>query len=121
MMDHRTIMGFHRERRVRARDIDPKVVRRVLGYVRPYRGALVGFILTVIGSSVATVIPALLLRSLLDKAVPQHNRNLVMVLSLAAVGLALANALLSLVQRWYSARIGEGLIFDLRVQLFDHV
>jgi ATP-binding cassette subfamily B protein len=121
MMDHRTIMGFHRERRVRARDIDPKVVRRVLGYVGPYRGALIGFILTVVGSAVTTVIPALLLRSLLDKAVPQHNRNLVAVLALAAVGLALANAFLSLVQRWYSARIGEGLIFDLRVQLFDHV
>jgi ATP-binding cassette subfamily B protein len=121
MMDHRTIMGFHRERRIRARDIDPQVVRRVLGYVRPYRRALIGFIVSVVGASIATVIPVLLLKSLIDKAVPQHNRGLVAVLALAAVGLALANALLSLVQRWYSARIGEGLIFDLRVQLFDHV
>jgi ATP-binding cassette subfamily B protein len=78
-------------------------------------------VLTVVGSSVATVVPALLLKSLLDKAVPQHNRTMVAYLALAAVGFALANALLSLVTRWYSARIGEGLIFDLRVQLFDHI
>ncbi len=121
MMDHRTLAGFSRDKSIRARDIDRALVRRVLGYARPYRGSLVAFLVTVIGSSVATVIPALLLKSLLDNAVPHHNRGMVALLALAAVGLALANALLSLVQRWYSARIGEGLIYDLRVQLFDHV
>src|SRR5204863_8496911 len=49
------------------------------------------------------------------------NRSLVLWIAIAAVGLAIANAVLSLVQRYYSARIGEGLIYDLRVELFDHV
>jgi ATP-binding cassette subfamily B protein len=60
-------------------------------------------------------------RSLINTAIPHHDRTLVMWIALTAVGLALANAALSLVQRYYSARIGEGLIFDLRVALFDHV
>src|SRR5207302_4135756 len=61
------------------------------------------------------------LKSLLDTAIPHKDRTLVMWIALGAVGLALANGVLSLVQRYYSARIGEGLIYDLRVALFDHV
>jgi ATP-binding cassette subfamily B protein len=121
MMDHRTIMGFSRDRKVRTRDIDRTVVRRVFGYVRPYRGALIGFLLTVVAGAFTVALPPLLLKTLLDTAVPNENRVLVGWLALGAVGFALANAALSLVQRWYSARIGEGLIYDLRVQLFDHV
>ena len=74
-----------------------------------------------VGAAVTAAIPPLLFRSLLDNAVPDKNRALVAGLALAAVGLAFANALLSLVQRWFSARIGEGLICDLRISLFDHV
>src|SRR6185369_14745457 len=58
---------------------------------------------------------------LLDTAVPDKNRTLVLVLAFAAVALAILSSALSLVQRWYSAKIGEGLIYDLRVALFDHV
>src|SRR5262249_39845159 len=65
--------------------------------------------------------PPLLFKNLIDNGVEQHNRAVVAWLSIAAIFLAFANALLSLAQRWYSARIGEGLIYDLRVQLFDHV
>ena len=75
----------------------------------------------IVGAAITAAIPPLLFRSLLDTAVPDKNRALVAGLALAAVGLAFANALLSLVQRWFSARIGEGLIYDLRVALFDHV
>jgi ATP-binding cassette subfamily B protein len=121
MMDHRTLSGFSRDKSVRARDIDRAVVRRVFTYVRPYRRQLVGFVLTVVGGAFATALPPLLLKALLDSAVPNEDRGMVAWLALAAVGLAFGNAILSLVQRWYSARIGEGLIFDLRVQLFDHV
>src|SRR3954463_9120499 len=113
MMDHRTISGFSRDKSVRARDIDRTVVRRVFGYVAPYRGALIGFILTVTAGAFATSLPPLLLKALLDTAVPHKNRGMVVWLALGAVGLAFGNAILSLVQRWYSARIGEGLIFDL--------
>jgi ATP-binding cassette subfamily B protein len=121
MMDHRTIMGFRRDEALAQRRIDRVVMRRVFGYIRPYRRQLIAFIVAVVLASVATALTPLLLKSLLDNAIPNHDRSLVMWIALAAVGLAFANAVLSLVQRYYSSRIGEGLIFDLRVALFDHV
>jgi ATP-binding cassette subfamily B protein len=121
MMEHRTMMGFRRDDDIKQRRIDRNVMRRVLAYIRPYRRALVAFIITVIAGAITTAIPPLLVRGLIDTAIPNHDRTAVMWIALAAVALALTNAGLSLVQRYYSARIGEGLIFDLRVELFDHV
>ncbi len=121
MMDHRTIMGFRRDEALRGRRANRETLRRVLHYVRPYRRVLAGFVVTVVLASIVTAIPPLLLRAVLDKAIPHHDRGLVMVLALTAIGLAVGDALLSLVQRWFSARLGEGLIYDLRVELFDHV
>jgi ATP-binding cassette, subfamily B, bacterial len=121
MAVHSTIEGFRREADMRQRKLNRAVVRRVLGYARPYRRQLIGFVAAVIAGAVATAIPPLLFRSLIDDAVPDKNRALVATLAVAAIGLAFANALLSLVQRWFSARIGEGLIYDLRVTMFDHV
>src|SRR5438874_1786668 len=106
---------------VAGKHIDRALVRRVFRLARPYRRQLVGFLITAVAASIVVAIPPLLFRALLDTAVPQKDRLLVTWLALAAVGLAIANALLNLWQRWYSARIGEGLIFDMRTKLFDHV
>jgi len=121
VMDHRTISGFTRDDAIRRRQIDRVVLRRVLTMCRPYRRLLIGFVVAVVAGAVAGAIPPLLFRSLLDTAVPNEDRTMVAALAVAAVGLAFANAILSLIQRWFSSRIGEGLIYDLRVALFDHV
>ena len=121
MMDHRTIMGFQRDDAIRQRKIDRAVMRRVWAYIRPYKRPLIAFIVAVVLGSIATAVTPLLIKSLIDNAIPHHNRQLVTWIAAGAVGIALFNAALSLVQRYYSARIGEGLIFDLRVALFDHV
>jgi ATP-binding cassette, subfamily B, bacterial len=63
----------------------------------------------------------LLVRTLINDAIPSRSLRLIDLIGLAAIGVALANAALSLTQRWFSARIGEGLIFDLRTALYDHV
>ncbi len=119
---HQTIMGFRRDSDgLRGRRIERAVIRRVLGAVRPYRRLVIGFVVCVVAGAAAGAVPPLLFRSLLDDAIPNHDRGLVTTLAILAVGLAFAGALLSLVQRWLSARIGEGLIYDLRVSLFDHV
>ena len=115
------MMGFRRDDTLRGRRMNRQTLRRVFGYVGPYRRVLIGFLITVVLDSIVTAIPPLLLRSVLDNAIPQKNRTLVMMLALAAIGLAFADAFLSLWQRWFSARLGEGLIYDLRVSLFDHV
>jgi ATP-binding cassette subfamily B protein len=121
MMDHRTVMGFRRDETLRGRKLNRATLRRVLGYVRPYRALLIGFIVAVIIDSIVTVIPPLLLRSLIDNAIPHKNRELVALLAIVAIALAFADAALSLVQRYFSSRMGEGLIYDMRVALFDHV
>ena len=121
MMWH-AVMGFRRDPEdLKGKKVERAVVRRVLKMARPYRRMLVGFLFAVIGAAIVTAAPPLLLKSLLDTAVPQQDRGLVTVLAVGAVALALANAALSLLQRFYSARIGEGLIYDMRVALFDHV
>jgi ATP-binding cassette subfamily B protein len=100
------MMGFRRDDALAQRRIDRKVMRRVFGYIRPYMRQLVLFIATVIAGSIATAVSPLLLKSLLDTAIPHRDRTLVMWIALGAVALALANGVLSLVQRYYSARIG---------------
>ena len=122
MTHYGTMMGFRRDpEALRGKRIERALVRRVLGLARPYRKLLVGFVFAVVGAAVVTAIPPLLLKALLDTAVPEENRGMVTALAIGAVGLALASAGLSLLQRYYSARIGEGLIYDMRVSLFDHV
>ena len=115
------MMGFRRDDTIAQRRLDRAVMRRVLTYIRPYLRQLVLFVVAVVAGAFTTALPPLLVRSLIDTAIPHHDRSLVMWIALAAMGLALANAALSLMQRYYSARIGEGLIYDLRVALFDHV
>lgn len=97
------------------------VFRRVLHLARPYRRQLVAFVTVIIASALIALIPPLLFRQIIDKAIPNHDERLLNLLALAVIAAALADAVLSFVERWLSATIGEGLIFDLRVALFDHV
>jgi ATP-binding cassette subfamily B protein len=80
----------------------------------------VAFLLLVVVASVLTVVVPLLFGRIVE-AISEQDRGAVIRLSLFAAGIAVAASLVGLVQRWYSARIGEGLIFDLRSQVFDHV
>jgi ATP-binding cassette subfamily B protein len=119
---HPAIHGFGRDaKELKGKRVERALLRRVLGLTRPYRGKLIGFVVAVIGASVVSAIPPLILRALLDTAVPDKDRQLVGALAIAAVLLAVVNAALQLVQRYYSAKIGEGLIFDMRTKLFDHI
>jgi ATP-binding cassette subfamily B protein len=127
MGPHQTIGGFRRDSRaLKGKRLERDVLRRVFGFARPYRSQLVGFLLMVIFAAIAGAIPPLLLRQLIDRGLPGRssphgNLGVVTWVALAATGLAVGGAALSLGQRWFSARIGEGLIYDLRRALFDHV
>jgi ATP-binding cassette subfamily B protein len=121
MMEHRTMMGFRRDEELRRRQVNRATLRRMMTYVRPYRRVLIGFLIAVVIDSIVTAVPPLILRAVIDTAIPDKNRTMIAVLAIIAIGLAFADAVLSLVQRWFSSRLGEGLIYDLRVALFDHV
>ncbi len=127
MMNHRTIRSYRRDRdELQGKRLERDVLKRVLGFARPYRWQLVGFFVGVVLAAIAGAIPPLLLRQLIDHGLPgRYSRHgdlaVVTWVAVAATALAIASAGLSLMQRWFSARIGEGLIYDLRRELFDHV
>ena len=95
--------------------------KRILTFAIPYRRDLAFFLVAVIIDSSLVVTTPLFLRTLLDKGVIPHNAGLVTKLALLVGLLAVADAGINMVSRWISARIGEGLIFDLRTQVFTHV
>ncbi|MEQ1786507.1 MAG: ABC transporter ATP-binding protein [Acidimicrobiales bacterium] len=97
------------------------VLLRVWRFATPYRGAIAGFLSVIVAASLLSLAPPLLFREILDQAIPDANRGLLHLLAALIVVAALSDALLALVERYLSSRIGEGIIYDLRVALFDHV
>jgi ATP-binding cassette, subfamily B, bacterial len=97
------------------------VLKRVLRFSRPYRSMLIGFLATIVLAAVIQLAPPLLFRQIIDEALPQGNVRLLHLLAGLVIAAAVAEAMLSFFERWWSSRIGEGLIYDMRVMLFDHV
>jgi len=97
------------------------VVRRVIGYAKPYTKIVIPFMVTLIAISLLTVAQPLLFRVIVDDGISVGNASLVTWIAVAIAGLAIVDALIGVLSRWYSARIGEGLIFDLRTEVFGHV
>src|SRR3978361_939463 len=107
--------SFGQDRSVTSRQIPKGTVRRILGIAGPYRRELAGFLTLVVFSSVIGVATPLLAGDIVNRiaGLTGSARDVVRI-ALFIAGLALLDAGSSLVQRWYSARIGEGVIFDLR-------
>jgi ATP-binding cassette, subfamily B, bacterial len=96
-------------------------VRRVWGFARPYRRTIVLFLVAILAAALLALVPPFVARGIIDTAIPDGNRGLIILLASIAVAAALADAGLAIVQRWCSARVGEGLIYDLRRTLFAKV
>jgi ATP-binding cassette subfamily B protein len=96
-------------------------MRRVVVFARPYSGSIVGFLISILVSAAIALVPPLLFRTIVDTAIPAGDKRRIVILTIILVVVAMGDAILSIVQRWYSSRIGEGLIYDLRVALFDKV
>lgn len=116
-----TYQSMTRDRSVQNRKIARSTVRRIFGYARPYRVIVAIFLLTLVVTSLLSVAQPLLFRRIVDDGISVGNASLVTWTAVAIAGLAIADAALGLVSRWFSARIGEGLIYDLRTQVYDHV
>ena len=101
--------------------LSPGIVWRVLRFAKPYRVLITIFVALVVVMSALSVTPPLLFRQIIDNGILQGNRQVVIVLSLTVAALAVLQAVLNVVQRWFSSKIGEGLIFDMRTEVFDHV
>src|SRR5215210_1588032 len=101
--------------------VDRALVRRVWGFARPYRRRLLLFLVTVTAGALIALAPPLLFKRIIDVAIPNGDRGLVTTLAVVALVLALVSTALDVAQRYWSAIVGEGLIFDLRSALYDHV
>ena len=97
------------------------IVRRVWGFAQPYRNQVIAFLAAIVTAALLGLAPPLLFKQIIDEAIADSDRRLLTILALLAVGAAVADSVLSLIERWLSSKIGEGLIYDLRVRLFDHV
>ncbi|MGO9082623.1 MAG: ABC transporter ATP-binding protein [Streptosporangiaceae bacterium] len=116
-----SMRGFARDPSVTRQRLKPGTVRRIASYARPYRLPLTLFLLVTALDAVVTVVVPLLLKQIIDQGILAKDTGVVLAIAAVVAGLALFDGLLTLAGRWYSARIGEGLIYDLRTQVFRHV
>ncbi|WP_435869100.1 ABC transporter ATP-binding protein [Actinomadura coerulea] len=113
--------SFRKDSSVTRQKLAPGTVGRIAGYARPYVRELVVFLSLNSLAALTVVANPLLLKGIIDRGIVPGRSSVVVWLAAAVAGLALVEAVLGLAQRWYSARIGEGLIYDLRSQVFAHV
>ena len=96
-------------------------LRRAWQFANPYRGMIALFLSSIVAAALIELVPPFAFRRILDHAIPDRDRSGITLLAAVVVGAALFDAGLAIVQRWCSARIGEGVIYDLRVALFSKV
>jgi len=113
--------SMRRDPSMAATSLTPGVTRRILEFARPFRRQLIAFLVLVVLDAGLVVAPPLLVRRIINEGIGGHDRGIVVWTSLAIAGMAVAEAVLSLAQRYYSSRIGEGLIHLLRTKVFSHV
>ncbi|MGD8399272.1 MAG: ABC transporter transmembrane domain-containing protein, partial [Anaerolineae bacterium] len=101
--------------------IDRALARRVLAYARPYWRGLVLMLGIIAVISFVELIPPLLYRDLIDNVLPNRDVGRLNLLALGMIGIPLASGLLGVGQRYLSARVGEGIIYDLRQQMYTHL
>lgn len=110
-----------RDSSVKDNKISRETVKRILGYAKPYKVLITFFLITLVVASLLSVAQPLLFRRIIDQGITPGDASLVTWTAMFIALLAIADAGLGIVSRYYSARIGEGLIFDLRNQVYDHV
>ncbi|MDQ0365636.1 ATP-binding cassette subfamily B protein [Catenuloplanes indicus] len=118
-----TLRALNNEKKLEGRKVDWRITGRVVRFAYPYRRDILIFLVAVVISAVLGVATPVLAGDVVNEITrggPEAARTIVWI-AVAIAGIALADALLSLGQRWYSARVGESIILDLRTRVFDHV
>ncbi|CAB4585592.1 unannotated protein [freshwater metagenome] len=106
---------------VKGKRLQRVALARAWQFAQPYRGTIALFLSAILAAALLALVPPFAFRAILDDAIPDEDRRLITVLAIVVVVAALADAALAILQRWCSARIGEGLIYDLRLALFRKV
>jgi ATP-binding cassette subfamily B protein len=122
------MMGFHGggwHSYLRSADEKPKVtldlLKRVMGYSKPYRWKLASMLVLILGSTALTLLTPLILRDLIDKTIPAGNVSRLIFLAISLLLIPVGGGALGVVQRRLNAMVGEGVIYDLRVALYERL
>ena len=124
MSTHSTWMSFRSltaDQSVKNQKLKPGTISRITRFAIPYKILLIFFMITVVIDAFLIIASPLLLRKLIDDGVIPKDFELVTSLAVLVGIIAILDAVFSMIGRWFSARIGEGLIYDLRKQVFEHV
>lgn len=113
--------SFRKDSSVKDHKVRKGTMRRVARYGAHHRVKITIFLALTVLSSILVVVTPLLLQRIIDDAIPSGNQSLVIFLASMVAVVAVVEAVLGNAIRWFSASIGEGLIYDLRVEAFDHV
>ncbi|HNZ13268.1 MAG TPA: ABC transporter ATP-binding protein [Anaerolineaceae bacterium] len=120
-------MGFHGGWRglINSPDDKPQItwglLKRVLKYARPYRWALIGMLLLILAHTGLMLLTPLILRDLIDKTIPAGDVRRLIWLALALLLIPAVNGVINVVQRRLNVRVGEGVIYDLRMALYANL
>jgi len=106
---------------VKEQKLKPGTVKRIFSFARPYRTNIIIYLATVVVDAGLVVATPLLLKRLIDDGVIPKNTSVVTNLAILVGLIAIADAGFNMLGRYFSSRIGEGLIYDLRSLVFSHV
>ncbi len=113
--------SFRRDGSIKDYKLPSGITRRIFAFARPYRRLLELFLVLIIVDAVLGAANPLLFRAIIDDGIIKHDSGLVVGLAFVVGGIAIVDAGLSLWQRWVSARVGEGLILDMRTRVYSHI
>ena len=100
---------------------DRKLMRRLLVYTRPYRSLMYGAFVLLCFEGALQVVGPLLTRRVIDVAVPAHDMRIVVVSTVLFFLALLAEFALSYTQTWLTSLLGQRVMRDIRMQIFDHL
>lgn len=95
--------------------------RRIWSYFHPYRIRLISVIFVILAVSLSSSIQPILIKFIVDQALPHSNMNLLDKLTLCLLGLVVVNALLGVLQSYITSWIGEAVMYDLRIAMYRHL
>jgi ATP-binding cassette subfamily B protein len=113
--------SMRRDTTVTQQRVTKGTTKRMFAFARPYRKILIWFLVLVVIDAVVGIINPLLFRSIINNGIEHHDKQLIITLSLIAAGIAIVDTALTIAIRWVSAKVGEGLIFDMRSKVFEHI
>lgn len=112
---------FQQDSSVKTHQLKPGTVKRIIRFGSPYTSKLVVFLVLIAIAAALSAVQPLLFQRIIDDGINAKDKEVVVSIAIVLAVIALISAVLSIWERWVSARIGEGIIFDLRAAIFEHV